>query len=216
MCIKCLWLNSFTDDSTSHEGFEDCNDTPHPLATTKEKYLWGLLKGSQFSRDNVIVKEVAGRGRSAFAARSFNAGDFVCEYKGLVRHKEKDDWGEQRNASLGLGCYCLDATYENVTYVFDAAGSVCDPGRYINHASKHFNLLKMQPVMIGNPPNNTLKIGFVARRNIKYGEELFFHYGLKKDPDLPWSGTNAKQISTTLQELDPPTTLQEPDPSRAR
>lgn len=115
----------------------------------------------------------------------------------MVRQKNgNEDWGDQRNASLGLGCYCLDATFENVKYVFDATASINDPGRYINHASKNYNLLKMQPVLTGG----RLRMGFVARRDIKYGEELFFHYGLKSDPDLPWITTDAKKISTTLQD----------------
>lgn len=213
---------------SSNEGFEDHTDTPHPLATPKEKYLWGFLKGTEFSRNNVTIRPVKGRGRSAFAAKSFNAGDFVCEYRGVVRKKEKGkpDYGDQRNASLGLGSYCLDATFENVEYTFDATASINDPGRYINHASKNYNLLKMPPAMIGGPPSYTvkpgkpanstvkpgdptnstvkptLKIGFIAKRDISKGDELFFHYGLKYDPELPWISTNAKDISTTLEEQD--------------
>lgn len=160
------------------------------------------MKGEEYSRENVIVEEVEGRGRSAFAARAFSAGDFVCEYRGVVRQKKGEDWGDQRNASLGLGCYCLDVTYDNVPYVFDAAASINDPGRYINHARRNYNLLKMPPVMIGEPPNGSLKIGFVAKHDIAYGEELFFDYGLKSHPDFPWIGTDAKQIGTTLQILN--------------
>ena len=125
----------------------------HLLATAKEKYLWGLLKGRDFSRRNVIVKNMEGRGRSAFAAKSFNAGDFVCEYCGVVRKKLNDDWGDQRNASLGLGCYCYDITYKNEAYVIDATASINDPGRYINHAHKNYNLQPMPPVAIGEPPS---------------------------------------------------------------
>ena len=142
-----------------------------------------------------------GRGRSAFAARNFKAGDFVCEYRGVVRRKDKEDWGDLRNASLGLGCYCLDATYENIQYVFDATASINDPGRYINHARRNFNLLKMPPVITGNPPNSKLRIGFVAKTPIKYGEELFFDYGIKREAGLEWIGTDANKIGTTLQKL---------------
>lgn len=146
------------------------------------------------------IREVPGRGRSAFAAKHFESGDFVCEYRGVVRQKHGDDWRDQRNASLGIGCYCFDVTYEGTTYVFDASASINDPGRYINHASKNYNLLKMQPVMMGDPPS--LRIGFVARREIKYGDELFFHYGLKPNPDFPWISSDARKISTTLQHQD--------------
>ena len=104
----------------------------------------------------------------------------------MVRRKQGEDWGDQRNASLGLGCYCLDVTYENVEYVFDAATSINDPGRYINHACKNYNLVNMSPVMIGEPPHANLKIGFVARKDIAYGEELFFDYEKPPRFSLDW------------------------------
>ena len=33
------------------------------------------------------MKEVPGRGHSAFAAKNFRSGDFVCDYGGVVRKK---------------------------------------------------------------------------------------------------------------------------------
>ena len=185
------------------EGFYDPTNTPNPLATTREKYLWGLFKGKDYARGNIIVKEVQGRGRSAFAAKYFRGGDFVCDYGGVVREKLAQDWGDERNASLHLGCYCLDAVYNKVTYVFDATASINDPGRYINHASQNCNLTLMPPVMVGEPPNGHLQIGFVATSDIKAGEELFYNYGIK-DPELPWLTTNAKKIATTVQALTSP------------
>ena len=106
------------------------------------------------------------------------------------------------NASLGLRCYCLDAMHDNVQFVFDATASINDPGRYIKHARKNFNLVKMSPVITGEPPDDSkLKIGFVAKRGILYGEELFFDYGLKNHPDFPWISTDAKLVATTLQKI---------------
>ena len=67
--------------------------------------------------------------RAGDAAKLFKAGDFVCDYGDMVQTKVKEDWGNQRNASMGLGCYCLDAVYVNKTYVFDATASINDPGR---------------------------------------------------------------------------------------
>lgn len=182
------------------------------MATPKEKYLWGLLKKKEYSRSNVIVKEVEGRGRSAFAAREFRAGDFICDYRGVVRKKVGKDWGDERNASLGLGCYCLDAVYDNETYVFDATASINDPGRYINHARKNCNIALMQPVKIGEPPKSQLKIGFVALRNIHAGEELFYNYGIR-DPDIPWLATDAKKVATTLPQV---TTVEMPSTAKSR
>jgi len=173
----CSYL-IYLDTANNNEGFKDSSDRPHPLATPREKYLWGILKGRDISRRNVIDKCVNdGRGRSAFAAKSFYAGDFVCKYRGFVQKTTHDDWGDKRNASLDLGSYCYDVTYNN--YVIDVTASINDPGRYIDHASKNYNLQTMPPVQIEEPPDEELRVGFVAIRDIKYGEDLFFNYGIK-------------------------------------
>lgn len=56
--------------------------------------------------------------------------------------------------------------------------------RYINHASVNYNLAVMKPVMVGDPPSQRLRIGFVARRDITKGEELFLTTGSKIKPSL--------------------------------
>ena len=103
------------------------------------------------------IKIVEERGCSAFAAKSFKAGDFICEYGGTVRRKVGDDWGDERNVSLDLGCYCLGAVHNGETYVFDVTASINDPGRYINHARKNCNLSLMPAIKIGEPPESQLK-----------------------------------------------------------
>ena len=74
----------------------------HMLHARRSSHLKGLLHGKKWSRRNVTIGFILGRGRSAFASKSFNPGDFVCEYQ-LV-HKDKEaDWGEMTNTELGLG-----------------------------------------------------------------------------------------------------------------
>ena len=124
------------------------------------------MKGKEYSRANVIVKETQDRGCSAFAARPFKDGDFVCDYSRVVRKKMVEDWGDERNSFLGLGYYHMGADYNNETFVFDATASINDPGRYINHAKRNCNLTVMSPIKIGEPPKSQLIIGFVAKRNI--------------------------------------------------
>ena len=159
----------------------------------------GLLHGKRRSKRNVTIGFVQGRGRSAFAKKDFKPGDFVCEYKGVVRKKEKEDWGESTNAELGLGCYCLDVVYKQEAYTFDATSKHNAPGRYINHARRNTNLILKQPVMVGTPPNRKLRVGLVAKHHIKSGEELFYDYGIK-DPQIPWLKSDAKKIGTTIDE----------------
>ena len=56
----------------------------------------------------------------------------------------------------------------------------------------------MKPMMVGDPPSQRLRIGFVARQDIEMGEGLFFKYGVK-DKHLPWLATSPKQVATRLQ-----------------
>jgi len=175
------------------------SDEDVPWATTKEKYLKGLKHGKKRSKRNVAICYVESRGRSGFATKPFKPGDFVCEYVGSVRKLDdvNNDWGDVCNKQLNTGCYCLDVTLDGNRYVIDATNEPNHPGRCINHARKHPNLKLMQPVMLGEPPNNKLKVGFVARRAIGEGEELFYDYGIS-DPDLPWINCDAKEIGITL------------------
>ena len=72
------------------------------VANPYEKYLHGLLKGKNFSRKHVDVKICKnGIGRSAFAAKEFKAGDFVCEYASCVKLKTESVADDQRYSSLG-------------------------------------------------------------------------------------------------------------------
>ena len=189
-------------DLTSDDELDDSSgdSSPVPYATCKEKYLHGLLRGKKLSRRNVTIGVVPGRGRSAFASKSFKPGDFVCEYEAVVRKNDEEaDWGEITNAELGLGCYCLDVTYNQEAYTFDATSKHNARGRYINHARRNPNLLLMQPVMVGKPPKRQLRIGLVAKHHIKAGQELFYDYGIKDD-QIPWLKSDAKKICTTLDE----------------
>jgi len=135
---------------------------------------------------------VPGRGRGAVAAREFRPGDFVCEYASCVKRRD-DSLGnedDKRYASLTLGCYALDAYHEGQWYTFDATGTINDPGRYINHASRGNNLVLMKPMDI----DGQLRIGFVAKCHIKRGEEFFYDYGIR-DKDIPWLVSNAKAMA---------------------
>ena len=183
-------------DDGPREGLSDSDGEQNPLADPAERYFHGLLRGKKFSRANVKIIEVQGRGRGATAAKNFRAGDFVCEYASCVKPKKASlaHQHEQRYAALGLGCYELDACHQGQWFTFDAIGTINDPGRYINHASCNTNLVLMKPVMMAG----RLRIGFVAKRNISKGEELFYDYGVR-DKDIPWLVSDGKAMANTKQ-----------------
>jgi len=54
----------------------------------------------------------------------------------------------------------------------------------------------MQPVTLGKPPKSQLRIGLVAKNDIKEKQELFFDYGISGDQ--PWLRSDAKKIGITL------------------
>ena len=56
-----IHLHNVESDDGPYEGFSDDDDTPTNLATPRECYLWGLLKGKNYSRRNVTFRMVQGR-----------------------------------------------------------------------------------------------------------------------------------------------------------
>ena len=147
----------------------------------QEKYVHGMGKGKEVSRANVNVSIREDGERAGYAARNFLAGDFVCEYAATVKLKETSLEEQETYKSLGLGCFCLDAEYNGRMYTFDATATINDPGRYINHRSRDYNLVIMKPIFV----NGKLRIGLSAKRDIKCGEELYFDYGVR-DKEIPW------------------------------
>ena len=105
--------------------------------------------------------------------------------------------GDVFNQQLDTGRYCLDVTLNGTKYVIDATDEPNHPGRCINHVRRNPNLMMMQPVTLGKPPNNKLQVGLVAKCNITTGQELFFDYGIPASKDHPWLNSDAKKIGTT-------------------
>ena len=111
------------------ESLSDDDLQTSSISTPAENYLWGLERGKQYSRRNVVISVTKERGRSAFAARDFEAGAFVCEYASQVTTPNDSKFTEERNAVLGIGSYCLDAVLDGKEITFDASTRINDPGR---------------------------------------------------------------------------------------
>ncbi len=75
----------------------------------------------------------------------------------------------------------MQANFQNKEYISDAFPRVDSIGRYINH-SLHPNLQLMKPLNV----RGKLRIGFVAKCEIKPGKELFWNYGFNRsNGELP-------------------------------
>ncbi len=71
-----------------------------------------------------------------------------------------------------LNFISIQATHNKKKLWFDARGRIGSLGRYINHAAKGANLLLRPPVYA----RGRLRIGFVAKKEIQPGEEVFWDY----------------------------------------
>jgi len=80
---------------------------------------------------------------------------------------------------------------------FDASATINDLGRYINHQSSNQNLTLMKSIFI----NGSLQIGLVAKKDIKYGEKLFFIYGIR-NKEIPWLITKSKKWQENSKKME--------------
>ena len=76
------------------------------LATPRECYLWELLKGKGYLKSNVTITMVEGHGRSAFAARFFKPGQFVCKYASIVRKATNPDNDNEEDEGILQDLQC--------------------------------------------------------------------------------------------------------------
>ncbi|KAL1888500.1 hypothetical protein Cpir12675_006141, partial [Ceratocystis pirilliformis] len=120
---------------------------------------------------------ISGVGYGLFAAEAIAEGDFVIEYLG---EKVAADEGIRRGARRGEGfgdenehgtCSYLFTILESEGVWVDGA-SFGNKSRYINHSRDMCNLVPCISFVI-----NEHRIKFVAKRDIRVGEELFFDYG---------------------------------------
>ena len=113
--------------------------------------------------------------RGVRAATDIPCNMFVAEYESNLLTPDEARDRETRHSEEGEDMYMLEATYEGKKVIFDATYRYNSCGRFINHSKKRANLLLRNPIQV----RGRLRIGFIAKRAIKAGEELFFNYNLE-------------------------------------
>ena len=121
------------------------------------------------------VGDAGRRGRGVFAKTDIEKGTYLCEYRTTrVYHPNKKDKYVKEYELNGEGCYLLETCYKP-KLVFDATRCFDQIGRYINHSSSGGNCCYWRPLYV----RGKYRVGFVATRHIRAGEELYYDYGVR-------------------------------------
>ncbi|XP_014260680.1 probable histone-lysine N-methyltransferase set-23 [Cimex lectularius] len=122
------------------------------------------------------IVDVRNKGKGVITKASLEAGTFVCEYTGeLIGYQEAEDRlasKDKNNYILTLREHCEDCIIDTCV---DARlfGNI---GRYLNHSCDPNCILV--PVRTGN---TIPRICIFAKRNIRKGEELTYHYNSQSE-----------------------------------
>lgn len=135
-----------------------------------------VIQGLQYNTTAPLeVKDIYGKGRGVFATETICKGDFICEYRTKrVYHPTLKPKYEKEYQTNNEGCYLLEAV-QGRRLVFDATRCYDQYGRYINHTRRGANCRYWRPLMV----RGKFRVGFIATREVKKGEELLYDYGIR-------------------------------------
>lgn len=152
--------------------------TCHRLQTPLEIMIDGLRHNGCKEMSLGYSKD---RGRTVHAKESISKGDFVAEYKYSMSYPRKNRAEMEGEYEInGEGCYVIDIQLPGGKWVcIDATRNYWCWARYINHAvPSNANIKMFKPLLI----KGKWRVGFVAIRDIRKGEELLYDYGVQPNP----------------------------------
>ena len=167
-----------------------------PLRRSERKSLATLLREKQEAveakilvtddaRHGLVVVDIAGKGRGVEASRPIPKGDFVVEYTGeLVDAGSGYAMEVTYSMDMTKGSYSYYFTFHSTKYCVDATEESGRFGRLLNHSRKHPTCVPKVVEVAGTP-----RLIFLAKHDIKAGQEITFDYGDRSKESLsacPW------------------------------
>lgn len=120
----------------------------------------------------IAVRRSKIHGNGVFAAQAIKKGEFIIQYKGLLRsHAEVDAAYDDEEETGHTFLFTL-----NDDFVIDA-NIKGNSARWINHSCSPNCDSEHVDAEDGNPAHDRIEIK--ALRNIKAGEELSYNYGIR-------------------------------------
>jgi SET domain-containing protein len=138
-----------------------------------EIVLDGLRK--MWTLPTLRIGHIEGKGRAVFATTSIPQGAYVCEYVRDCVYPLKDrPTHEEEYKENGEGCMILDIHTKHGWLCLDATRCHDTVGRLLNHAPhRRATVRPFRPLLV----DGEWRVGFLANREIKPGEEICWDYG---------------------------------------
>ena len=154
------------------------------LKEKREQFEAKLLQ-DDYSKLDIEVVILEGKGRGVIASRNFVKGEFIVEYAGdLVDETTAKQLEELYSLDCSKGCYMYYFSHMGKQFCVDATKESGRYGRLLNHSRVAPNCTT-KIFMLGNMPRLIL----VAKCDISEGDELLFDYGDRRKECLveyPW------------------------------
>jgi hypothetical protein len=159
--------------------------SPATLLKEKQEAVEAKLLVTDDARHGLQVVDIAGKGRGVEATRPISKGDFVVEYTGeLVDAGVGHAMEVIYSMDMTKGSYSYYFTYNSTKYCVDATEESGRFGRLLNHSKNHPTCVPKVVEVAGTP-----RLIFLAKHDIKAGQEVTFNYGDQSKESLsacPW------------------------------
>jgi hypothetical protein len=159
--------------------------SPATLRKEKQEAVEAKLLVTEDARHGLVVAVIAGKGRGVEASRPISRGEFVVEYSGeLVDAGTGHAMEVTYSMDMTKGSYSYYFTFNSTKYCVDATAESGRFGRLLNHSKKHPTCVPEVVEVAGIP-----RLIFLAKHDIKAGQEITFDYGDRSKESLsvcPW------------------------------